>query len=493
MQEISNCDLELTLGRLAASGEFDLDRMLAELHITDSETREVWTNRLRRELDDNPAYFSVPGSDRYLARSVFFRNSRFLIVPNEWELEAGILVVGHRLAPYCDFEVFPSEAVLRCEETERALDWKPLEAPLMELLGLHMLLGAEELLAYLSAEYASNREILRSGAARENAVVKINVLDMKEYYRRHEFEAGDALAVTIAGYEEGVFTFHYLDGGKRSEQARRDWCRRYEEAVLDVVARFGDALAIPDQLQQAFFFGGRELLTHDGGSLNEFYQSSRDLKIVFDRSEHSYLARRTELEEDDDGGAAAGSAIPEGFGISAGAVDSLEHMFRELGLTLSLAEVDSFIFDQLSLGVQDFDALCERMFGDGRLPFADEAQEAVFLNALEERLEVLNESYDRDGDEARVELRRQILELVEIRLQFLHELSGCDIPFEKLPEEAWRRLNESSIYLNHILDLLNAPGEGLDPEEAERLSEAVDDMAEIQEKALEELREALNL
>ena len=92
-------------------------------------------------------------------------------------------------------------------------------------------------------------------------------------------------------------------------------------------------------------------------------------------------------------------------------------MLREVGSGLTPEEVDGFILDNCAARDMTFDRFFARAFPHGPLEYADEAQEAVFLNFLEERFEELSEHYDRVGDEKKAPVRSTVMELVEDKQQ----------------------------------------------------------------------------
>jgi hypothetical protein len=104
-------------------------------------------------------------------------------------------------------------------------------------------------------------------------------------------------------------------------------------------------------------------------------------------------------------------------------------MLKELGSSLTPEEIDGFILDNCAARDMNFDRFFSRAFPHGELNYADEAQEAIFLNFLEERFEDLSGNYNRLMDESKAPLRSTIMELVEDRLEHLegseHDHDHC--------------------------------------------------------------------
>ncbi len=502
MRIVPDSRIEEVLGMLSETGDgvFTIGRLLDELGVSDAEEREYWGGRLYRELTGDEQWFAGGDGETFTARAQFFRGGRFPVVPSEWEIAHGILVVGHRLAPFMSKEVFPTEVALSAEQGAWRPDWRTIHCKLGEILPLHLLLGAEEFFDCLIADQASNREILRSHPGGD-VEVRLSVVDMTEYYRRHEFEYGDALAMTVDDYLTGVFSFEYLSGLDRRAAEVAEWSDGFQKALGRVVDSGGDDLEVIEQLSRAFFAGGKALLLPTGASLDEFYCGCTEFEISFARSGISSFVRPGE-EEDEEfyAGAEEGeeeadddAAVPDGFGISSGTLSSLDAILRELGLILTAPEIDSFIFDQLARAKYDFSDFFSRVFGDVELDFADSAQEAVFMNLLEERFEWLGEHYDRAGDAGSAELRREVLAAVEARLEFLREAAAVGFQPRTMPEEPRRRLEEAGRRLNDMLGVLNAPGFEPDEEARAAIEGAIEDRELEQERVLDELRALLRL
>ena len=131
------------------------------------------------------------------------------------------------------------------------------------------------------------------------------------------------------------------------------------------------------------------------------------------------------------------------------------------------------------------DAGCfSRIFSHHELDLEDEAQQAVLLNFLEERFEVLLENYNRADDEVKAELRSQIMEAVSRRIDYLTMLGASGSEPGENEKENIRKLAQIAAKLNEALKLLNHPGFTPDRQERENLEILIDDQLALQEEIL---------
>ena len=424
--------------------------------------------RLQRELDTDGRFFD-DGNGNYVARAAFFQGGEFLLTPDDYEIDQGILIPGHRFSAFFPESVFPSEVTLLGPEGE-PFPVREFRAPLLTVFPYCLLLGSEQIFDYLVAEHADNARLRNSARGREEVVLR--VFDLSAFYERFRFSSGDALTAVIVDYERGVARCEFRSGEQRRQRQLEEYCSSYADALERVIDRFDNYLEIPEQLAWGFYGGGRRLLQNPGASLDEFIRLTSRIEIGFE-GEHSTLIRRREEPE-----AEEFAAAPEGVGISRGETGSLAEILKELGVVLTPTELDGFILDSLYRREDGFEAFFRRCFGDGPLPFVDEAQEAVFLNYLEDRYESLAAVYDRVADEPVSELRGSIVELLEEKNAFLRQVAG------ELPPEPLRRLASISLGLNELLDRINQPGGEFPAAELEAAAERVAEAAARQEETL---------
>ncbi len=441
----------------------------------EEDERKRFRERLDRELSNTPGLLFSGDDGVYINQGPAMRGKIFLVTPGEYEIENNILLPGHRFAPFCSNEIFPSEVELD-DDAGHALPRTEKRCDIMEIIGAHVLLGAEELFDYFIAENPQNQKLLAENTRNREAI--LNVFDMTSFYRKHHFTSGDALVVTILDPLTGQFKMTHLPGKSRYAEQMNEWHDHFTEALEKVIDLYDDYLEITGQIAAAYLLASPSVWGETGCSVDEFLTHTDQIEISMDHAGHSVLIRSSDEDDADDT-----FDLPEGIGISKGTTSSLGAILKELGSSLTEAEVYGFMLDQCKLRELDFPSFFARCFGDAALPFADDAQEAAFLNMLEEQFEEFAGNYNREEDAQKAELRTQILDGVNERTEFLDYLAAVTGDKE-LPSEEMKKLAEGSLYLSHMLELLNNPAHSVDAEHAEELAELIDDTLTIQEETI---------
>jgi len=427
------------------------------------------SDRINRTLTGDDRFFD-DAKGNYTSRSEFFRNYEFIVTPDEWEIQEGILFPGHRFAACVNQDIFPSEIELVGPDGVK-LETKTLNAPISHVFHYHLLLGSEQLFDFFTAESDANANLSRH--PEPTALVTLNVFDIHDFCHRNKFHFGDALLCRVLDWKNGRIEFAYLSGEERKNAELKNWVSAYETSLETVFDRFESYQEIPEQLAYACFFGAETLPKgKQAASLDEFVQRTTRVELNSD-SDHTVLTR-PHTEKDDDSKAEDPIETPDGFGVSHGETNEISTMLHEVGSPLTPIEVDSYIFDCCYARELDFEEFFARAFGREKLTFADEGQQAVFYNYAEDRFEELTENYDRYDDEPKAPLRSTILELVDDRLAFFDFLTSLDKTGEVLSQEDSEKLKSLTAQLDDILKLLNDPGYTPDEGDLDRLAETVE-------------------
>lgn len=491
----------VTAARLRGGGTFTLDDVRSLLPPGGEDPSE----RLETLLESDTDYFS-DGTGTYTGRAEFFTGGEFLITPDDREIEEGILFPGHRFTAFVSPEVFPSEVTLIAAETQTKCRHRSVSGKLADFFHYHILLGSDQVFDYFVAEHPENEALRHAPGA--DCPVRLSVFDLKKFYRETGFSGGDALLCRVEDWQRGIVSFRHLSGDIRRGADRTAWIEAATAALLEVIDRFDDYLDIPEQLAWAFFHGGKSLLTAPQGSLDELVRETDTIEIGLDGGCAHLIRRRREEEpepepepehehehdHEHDRGCDCGCEeeeehdLPDGFGISRGETGDFARLLRDIGLSQTPAEIDAYILDNCFHRELEYQDFYDRCFGRDRLDFADEAQEAVFRNFVEDRWEQITGNYDRVPDEIKAPVRSAVLEIVDERIDFFNALKQSGVDPAKLPEEEFRKIATTGVYLDHLLRLLNAPSEELSEAEAEEMSEKLAEIAETQTAAIERLQ-----
>ena len=467
----------------AKDGIFSTADVLGRLTIA-PENMEAEEIRLERELDADNNLFKDTEKNVYVMRSKFFTGREFIITPSEIEIDNDILFPGHRFCIFCNDEIFPSEIDLIDEKNKKSLKTREFKHEVTELMPYHIFLGSEQIFDYFIADNLANKALLEEKSSHRD--VTLNVFDLKEFYAKNKFTSGDALLIKIADWDKGIFSFSYHCGMERRSSNVKAWTNELGSAVEVVIDRFEEYLEIPDQLRWAFFVSDDLLWGKNTGSLDEFYLKSDRIEINFSNSSHAILARKITVQDNN-------MDVPENVGISRGKISSLGELLEDVDSPLKAVEIDGYIMSQFFQGAPDFDAFFRRCFGMKKLSFADDAQEIIFLNYLEDRWETISAQYNLHDDRPKAQLREQLLEFIDERLELLESLSSMDIAPEQLPEQEMKKLAEVSIYFIELLEVLNSENHTLQEEESEEFAEAIGKMGDIQSEQITKINSYLKI
>ena len=466
----------------AKDGIFSIADILGRLEIA-PENMEAEELRLERELDSDDRLFKDADKNVYVKRSNFFNEREFIVTPSEIEIDADILFSGHRFCVFCEGEIFPSEITL-LDDNNNDLEVREYSHEVTELMSSHILLGSEQIFDYFIADNQANKTLLEGKGTHQS--VTLNVFDLKEFYARNNFTSGDALLVTVKDWTEGVFSFSYLSGMDRRNSEVKTWVNELGSAVEMTIDRFEEYLEIPDQLRWAFFISSDLLFGKNAASLDEFYIQSDRIEINFSNASHAVLARRITAQDDDMG-------MPENIAISGGEVSSLNELLEDVNSPLKAVEIDGYMMSQFYRGTPDFDMFFRRCFGMKKLSFADDAQEIIFLNYLEDRWETISSRYNLHDDRPKAKLREQALEFIDERLELLENLGLMNIAPEQLPKKEIKKIAEVSIYFIELLEVLNSENHTLQEEESEEFAEVIGRMGDIQNEQIDKIHRYLKI
>lgn len=490
MQNINTQKIEDAVSQLIKdkSGAFNVAQIVAILGVDDKDGKV--SERVVNSLQIDGRFF-FDAQDNFYSKTKFFNNKSFVITPTAREINDGILIPGHRFIVFVDDNIFPSEIQLKEKDAEDFCKSKAMSDTIEELFSYHLLMGAEQISDFFIAENPDNKNLHELDIM--NDKLTLNVFDLKKFYNLNKFSVGDALICKVKNYEKGIIEFQYLAKVDRKEKNIEKFVATYNDSIKCVIDIFENYLELHEQLSWGFFLGkDSNLFGAKGASLDEFIKMTDALEIAIDNG-HAILINKlpdSELhseksDSDFDDEDNYDINLPDGVGVSSGEISSIEDILHEIGSTLSLNEIDSYILDACSMRNSEFTDFYNRAFNHENLKFADEAQKMVLLNYLEDRFETLQNTYDTIADESKANLRSLILEITDSRNEFFDYLKSIDFNVDKLPAKQMKKIAEATLHLSNILQLLNNPAYELNEDEADHMANSIESMEAILEDTIE--------
>lgn len=450
--------------------------LVSNIKIAEGESKKL-SDDIEELLNNSNRLFRDSKTNSYVPRNIFFKGAKFCVSPNSYELENNILYPGHRFAPFCFEETFPSEVKVYYDG--KKLKTKITSCKMEKIVYSHFLLGSEQMMNFLIAENKSNFDIVQSGKYSE--AIKVSALDMKAVYEENSAQPGDAMIFTVEDWDCGKFSFEFVKASKRKDDAKDKWVGCFDTALEIIFEEFGLYLEIPEQLAQALFKGDKYLITNPEVSFEEFYELTETVKIGTIEGRSVLVSALENLSQETD--------IPEDVMISAGNTDSIVDILKEIKCPLTLTEIEAWMFNDLYDGGESFSDFYDRCFGNTKLEFVDEAQKAIFENFMEDSWEQLNERYSRFGDDDTGRARARILEVVEAKKNWLEAMKDISFDSTKVPQKKMEQLAKISVQMNSFLGLLNSGEKFKEKQDYENVMDAIEQMAELQENLIEEIND----
>lgn len=402
-------------------------------------------------------------------KDTFFNGTELRIVPTGHEIEKAILFPGASFIPFCNNELFSDEFELK-DQNGNILPVMEVQSLYGDLLPSFLMLGPSGIVDYLSAESEENRMLLRGAKTPDALSFRLSAFDLSNFYRDNSFQSGDALIIRIEDWSEGKFRIVRVERESVAEEEKSRFVRDFEHALIRVCQTERDYMEIPEQIAEAYLFAfedDHDLRKRPVLSLEEYRLRMNEIGIKRDGSEwllvpaddldtpgqfeQSLLRSKAEQDakmqecdcghdhdhdhehchchdhkhdekKNDDGRTLDPDLDPQNFTISGGTLESIDAILAELNAPVNSVELGAMIYDSLANGEDSFNGFCSRIMDFMELKFVDDAQEAAFLNFLEENWEMAQEYFSPTEDAMRAPLRTRLLDLTKMRIEYSERL-----------------------------------------------------------------------
>jgi len=445
---------------------------------------------LRERVLEHPeilaSYFCEEDSEDpvFISRADFFQDVEFRMTPLPEEIEQGILFPGHRFIPFCSDEIYPFDFVL--QENKTPLKMRTIKKTINDVIIYHRLFPPHDMLFYYSENHPDNMGIMENN---QDALINMRVYDMAEFYRRHHFQVGDSLVVTVQDWITGVYSIRYSPSDEMCEEftACRPWCEELDRCLKRVIEKNGVMTEVHDQLADAYFMSGDTLKSYPGFALGPYLSKSKLFDIITPPIGTTILwPKGKEVDADLE------KQLDEGLGsIGTGRTDSLDAILLDIGLITTEAELEARMRNELFNGGQSSDPIFDTLTNDGdRLVFVNEQQHAAFYIQVEELWENIVAEYNEVTDAVAGPIRAHYLGILDQQIAWMRELDRRGVPPSCLSTELMFAFSQLSAILHQVLLVLNAP-EQCPSDEMHRLGNSADELTEKSEQLIQRMEEAI--
>ena len=199
-------------------------------------------------------YFGKGSKARWLTRAGLFQGKEFAVKVSKMEIALGIFIPASRCIPFANLDSAPSE--YRFYSGRKALPQTVIEANLDEVAPFYALAGEEFAPEAVAADNGENiADIVHSAACIESGYAfPLKVVDMREFYWRHQVKPGDCLVIKVISWRNSRFSVRIRRQDEDAESVEK-WRKVFWQFLEKSFEDSGPCNRIEEQLAQAFFLG----------------------------------------------------------------------------------------------------------------------------------------------------------------------------------------------------------------------------------------------
>ena len=432
----------------------------------DGEEKDMTEKKLRNVLDcaDDGLARAFYG-DTFYVLDRYLKGLVFRCKPRPFEIEEGILVPGARFEPFHSPELFVDD--LEIASSCGKITTKEYVASYEKVEDLYYLLGPGGTIDMFYAEKQDNTDaIMAAGGLRGSLRLSQTVFDFSQFYKEHNVRNGDVLKFTLDSYMNGTLRVEYEPRPDApTAKETQEWIRKFEKFLGKVCKDYKDSFDIPVQILYAYIYAeeeGADLRKMRGPAIDAYHtlmqnvefrregvdwvltssdndddsdiftmpdqqekeepckcghdHGEHECKCGHDHGEHECTCGHDHGEHEckcghDHGEEVPGDITPDQFTISAGSLESMDAICKELNADFREAEYRASVFDAIASGMESFEEFQRVWEGYFDLKFQDEAQKVVYLNFAEDIWEYVTEIYAHNVDAMKAPLRQRLLEI----------------------------------------------------------------------------------
>jgi len=424
---------------------FNLDQLFDYINKQGDVSGRISDERLVQVLNRSGLVCSRD-NETFHPRRFYFKKAKFLIFPQQEEIQEGILIPGHRFLPFYNLELFPWECSLIFSGGFK-VGRKKVKKKIKDLLIYYSLFGVVDLQIILCEDEEKNFKSFESGNPK--ARVEITVFEMKNLYREFDFNYGDYFLATVENWDEGIFSLQYMPASKMKKDSGevKKWIKMLENGFIKAFDWLGPIPILTDVIAHAFFFADREVTKNPRLHLGGFFSRSDRVGLT-EAGSNTYLWKKGESVEE-------AIFFDSYWNGPRGDTDSLEAILSDTAISLHTSEIEAYMRDELFSRGNNFNHVVERILKGREVAFYDEIQQNAFFKYLRELWKEVKENYNIFSDSNGGKLRNKALKILDEHLEWLRDLDAREIEPDELPSQKMMAMGQFIGALGALLNSLN--------------------------------------
>ncbi|MDR1324913.1 MAG: plasmid pRiA4b ORF-3 family protein [Treponema sp.] len=415
------------------------------------------------------------GPQKWLSRRGCFEKARFAISPTREELLNGVLIPGHRCAPFANPALLPQEYEFFWNS--RHIPSTTSEGDPEDFYPYYSIFGEEYASQYVARDNPENEVAFNESPYEDPVEVSIRVLDMRNIYLSSAFVPGDRFEVRILDWKKGTFALERVAKDLWSEEDLRSWLVAAEQGFMESFAVLGPGLSTEEQIAFAYWYGGERMRSVPAYALEEFlYEKTERIETVGYGIETRFWY--------------AGKEIPDNRALEKSQIlpdrTMLEDLLFQKRIPISEYVAMSYVRDALFRGDTDVECVIERIIP--RSAGSLNGRERNFLIGY--MFEVFNEfrnTYNRFADKNMGPIRQRVGELHTAVIDLAARLRKGDIDETSLPKHTFIILSQIQEHAAAVLEDLNT-----DEKPPESDLEAIDNSIDSMIDTYEDIRDLID-
>ncbi|MCL2067911.1 MAG: plasmid pRiA4b ORF-3 family protein [Treponema sp.] len=456
---------------------FTLEEAAEYIQIQESKRTNKLALEIAAFIDFRKIAFKL--DDRHwVSRRGCFEPVAFVITPTRLELLNGILIPGHRCAPFANPLILPHEYEFFWRGFP--IPETTTEGPPEELYPYYFIYGEEYAPQYIARDNPENESAFNCDPYEDPPEVSIRTLDMRNIYRELSFVPGDRFIVQTLDWKEGHFNLDKIGKDEWNQTDLYNWVEAAESGFQDSFALLGPGNSTEEQIAYAYWYGGKRMREIPAYSLEEFlYEKTERIETVPYGIETRFWFSGKEIPD---------SRKLQGF-ILPPDLTMVENLLVGKNIPISEYVVQSYVRDALFRNEKDIDQVINRVIPP--VIHLEKKEWELISCFIADTMESIGKGYSLFTDQGMGQTRHQVVELHTAVIELSARLQKGEIKTAWLPRHTFIVLSQIQGHAASLLEDLafdDSPPE----QELETMDNSLDCMVETFTDIKELIDEAMD-